>query len=1453
MMFYTFSRSTRTAPHRGARRAGVLAIAALIVVVAVALVVVGCPDDTTDTPGGSTAKYTCENGTAKTGAPSGTADVEECIACNSGFTLNAEKTCVADSGDTTAPTFTDGPKLNGNPTANGATIKLTAGEAGKVFWVLYAGSDASPDTAAALIAAASGSSAGEARSGADATVDAATEKTVALSELTAGTTYNFYAVLQDNAANNGAVSTKLVVTTAATGSYTCENGTAKTGTPSGSTDVEACQNCESGYTLKGDAGVDGTTCTDQTAPTFSAQPAVKAGTLAAETVTVTLTSSEAGKLFWAIYDNDTVVASNTDLITAVTADTKPGTVVARSAVAGVDVTTAPKEIEVSGLSAKTDYNFYAVLQDSASNNGKISAVLEITTAAAADKTPPAFASGKAPAVDGTTANGATVKFTASEAGKVFWVLYAENDPSPDNAAALIAAASGSTVGVKQSGANEAVTAAEKTLTITGLTPGTTYNFYAVLQDNAANTSAVSATLEIITSTTAAYTCTNGTPLDSTPSGGNDVEECKACNPGYTLANKRCTDSTAPTFIDGPKLDGDPTATAATVKLTASEAGKLFWVLYAENDPSPDNAATLIAAASGSTVGVQQSGDGVAVDANEKTVTLSQLTPGTTYNFYAVLQDSAGNTSAVSKIDITTVATAIYTCANGTAQTGNPSGDINVEECTVCNAGYTINASKRCTDITPPTFSTAPALDGSPTATAATVKLTASEAGKLFWVLYAANAPAPANAAALIADASDDSSAGVKRSGASETVTTAEKTVMLSQLTSDTTYDFYAVLQDSAANTSAVSAKVEITTPDITPPTFSTAPALKSDSVTQTSAEITLTASEPGKLFWVLYTENAPAPANAAALIAAASGSTAGEQRSGDSVTVTTATATVTLRGLTINTNYDFYAALQDSASNTSALSAKLDIATAVAIYTCSNGDARAGNPSGTSNIESCRGCNNGFKLDGTTCVATMYTCHNGTPQSGVPDGNDDVESCTECRSGYILGSGVLKTCTRPFSRHANGVTILCPNASNGDTGVVDSVTYTKRATLSNISDSDAATTCTSGITSMRALFLNKSNFNGNISHWDTSSVTDMGLMFLEATAFNQDISSWDVSKVTDMSSMFNNAESFNGDISGWDVSKAENMNTMFLEATAFNQDLSKWDTSLVTTMERMFERATAFNGDISEWKVGAVTSVRRMFNGATAFNKDLSWDVGNVANMSGMFGDASLFNGDISKWNVSNVTNMSAMFFGASAFNGDISAWDVGNVMTMSFMFRDAAAFNQNLNWDVGNVTDMNNMFKSAAAFNGDISGWNVSKVTNTAGMFSGATLFNANISGWNVGKVTDMSSMFGSTSAFNQDLNWNVSNVDNMSGMFNEARGFNGDISGWNVGKVTSMSAMFWNATVFNQNIGGWNVSNVTRMGDMFQGATAFNQNIGSWDVSNVNSMGNMFQSATAFNQNIG
>ena len=608
------------------------------------------------------------------------------------------------------------------------------------------------------------------------------------------------------------------------GVYTCANGTPVTGTLSGSTNVERCQSCATGYSLSGVAGADGVTCVkdavDTTKPTFSA----------------------------------------------------------------------------------------------------------------------------APAVDGDeTATTATVKFTASEAGKVFWILYADGATATTDVEAFIAAASGTTVvGVQQSGANKTVTTAAETVALTGLNAGTTYDFYAVLQDSAGNNgAAISAVLEITTAE-AVSNATCGANASATTSvkliwgdadyGSTDCAEIELQDPAFAFFVEGEDSTKDIKDTDEASGGADGSSTNRKVELIKDSAG---WggttaFLKAQQDFSDAGWVLKIAIKSPNSGGnskIKAKLESLETPDNPndpKDIATLELEksftndgtwqtvewPISEFNFDAEKIDS----SKIGKVVI------VLSDANG-ATAGIGAQTVYYDEIRF----------EKAPDKTPPTFSAAPALDGRPTATAANVKLTADEAGKVFWVLYADSDASPDNAAALIAAASG-SDAGEQRSGASVAVTTAEKTVALTGLTAGATYNFYAVLQDSAGNNGAVSAKVEITTAataDETPPTFSAAPAAGISAIN--GVTVTLTADEAGKVFWVLYADGDASPDNAAALIKDATGDSAGVARSGDSVAVTTTAETVTILGLALNTNYDFYAVLQDSAGNNGAPSTKLDVATLAAL------------------------------------------------------------------------------------------------------------------------------------------------------------------------------------------------------------------------------------------------------------------------------------------------------------------------------------------------------------------------------------------------------------------------------------------------------------------------------------------------------------------------------------------
>ena len=477
--------------------------------------------------------------------------------------------------------------------------------------------------------------------------------------------------------------------------------------------------------------------------------------------------------------------------------------------------------------------------------------------------------------------------------------------------------------------------------------------------------------------------------------------------------------------------------------------------------------------------------------------------------------------------------------------------------------------------------------------------------------------------------------------------------------------------------------------------------------------------------------------------------------------------------------------------------------------------------------------------------------------------------------------------SQAFYLDGNGVTVKCPLANVGDTGVVGSTTYVKvdRATLvasitAGPNPADIATCCTSGIEDFSDLFRGRFSFNRDITHWDTASVTTMREMFRSAHVFDQDISNWNVSNVASMREMFREARAFNQNIGTWDVSKVENVLGMFHLTNNFNQNIGGWNTSSLRNMQKVFKKAIAFNngeaaGDSNNplsWDVSRVPNFNEVFFEASSFNQDLPWDTSSAVNFTNLFYLAIRFNRPIntsgSTWDTSRVNTMRETFNAARAFDQDISSWNTSSVTNMIEMFQDARAFDQDIgNWDVSSVTNMNSMFEGdKTKFNQDISNWDTSSVTSMFEMFMDNTIFQ------NGGVDLDWDDGFGTNatlrkifrnSSFNQDISgWDTSNVQNMSQMFDRAYSFNnGEVAGssgkplnsWDTQNVNNMGSMFWRANSFNQDIGEWDVSSVTNMNSMFNQGNgpggsnimSFDRDISTWCVEHISS------EPTSFNLN--
>ena len=120
-----------------------------------------------------------------------------------------------------------------------------------------------------------------------------------------------------------------------------------------------------------------------------------------------------------------------------------------------------------------------------------------------------------------------------------------------------------------------------------------------------------------------------------------------------------------------------------------------------------------------------------------------------------------------------------------------------------------------------------------------------------------------------------------------------------------------------------------------------------------------------------------------------------------------------------------------------------------------------------------------------------------------------------------------------------------------------------------------------------------------LNNWDVSGVTSPSLLFVNCSNFDGDIGGWDMSSATSTRYMLFGCTSFDQDIGGWDTSSVTNMGYMLYGCASFDQDIGGWDTSIVANMEYMLYGCTAFDQDLSGWDVTALTNAANMLNGAT--------------------------------------------------------------------------------------------------------------------------------------------------------------------------------------------------------------------------------------------------------------
>ena len=363
-------------------------------------------------------------------------------------------------------------------------------------------------------------------------------------------------------------------------------------------------------------------------------------------------------------------------------------------------------------------------------------------------------------------------------------------------------------------------------------------------------------------------------------------------------------------------------------------------------------------------------------------------------------------------------------------------------------------------------------------------------------------------------------------------------------------------------------------------------------------------------------------------------------------------------------------------------------------------------------------------------------------------------------------------------------------------------------------------------------------FNGDISSWNTGQVTTMRAMFNNAQVFNQNIGDWNTAQVTDMTETFYHAYRFNQDISGWDTSQVTRMLRTFNMAKDFNQAIGRlggWDTSQVGDMTYMFSGATAFNQDISSWTGAAATTQQpNMFSGASAFEAkfkctdavtgpanscvgpspipDTSWHtfVKDCLDESAATGECidwaqlqDVWYGTMPNWDTSLVTDMSGHHKGfsqKSTFIGDISKWDTGQVTTMFYMF-DSASCAQPRHWGLEHSASEKYVWNVLSSFCVQPRHWALEHSTSDYYAMDVWLRFCVQRRYFEVEhRESDFYVFY--ASAFNQDIgSWNTFSVTTMESMFQLASAFNQDISLWTgSAAISAQTNMFLDASAFQE-----------------------------------------------------
>ena len=362
-------------------------------------------------------------------------------------------------------------------------------------------------------------------------------------------------------------------------------------------------------------------------------------------------------------------------------------------------------------------------------------------------------------------------------------------------------------------------------------------------------------------------------------------------------------------------------------------------------------------------------------------------------------------------------------------------------------------------------------------------------------------------------------------------------------------------------------------------------------------------------------------------------------------------------------------------------------------------------------------------------------------------------------------------------------------------------------------------TLPSGINNLSYMFQGASQFNQDISTWNTSNLTDTNYMFYLAIKFNHNLSNWDVGNITSANSMLSycglSVSNYNNLLNGWALQAVQQNVTLGTTGLYYNAtgkvgrdiltNTFNWgiygDTNSSQSLLLLILRFNITSpGTIIKVPLPDIDPNNHYF---LVYKNDwgdgTNYDANSISHTYNFTGSYNLY--------------VNVIYGNVTSFGNGSVPWDTfGNLMEVLFWSNVFTSFSGAFNgcFNLGgvpailppNVTDLSYLFQDAKNVNGattsesTILNWNTSKVTDMSFMFNGALLINLNLGNWNITSVTFMTGMLDytilSVSNYNLTLSgWAAQTV--QSGVILGATGLHYDSIGADAKDILTSSPKNW------------------------------------------------------------